>query len=126
MKASIYQLADKIEIWLTTGIIEENILKNDFYFSSPYWKNANKDDFLQTFKDPSKYISTSLSKIRAFDPIIHCFSEDFLSFTIIVKYHTLNGASVDEVVVCTTHEGKIQTMLSVYDLDKTKAALELE
>lgn len=129
MKQSAKQLADHIENWLTTGTIHSDILSPFFQFSSPFWKNANKEQFLNKFKDPQEYIDTSLSKIKYFEPIKQYFSigenDCHSGFSIALRYHTKNGSSVDEVVVCTVKNEQIDSMLSIYDLNTTKHALEL-
>ncbi|TNF70319.1 MAG: hypothetical protein EP298_00015 [Gammaproteobacteria bacterium] len=94
-------------------------------FSSPFWKQANKDSFLDKFLDSTEYIEKSLSNIVKFDTVIHCANEDNSYFTLTLRYHTKNGYSVDEVVICAVRDGKIFNMKSIYDLALTKKAQNL-
>tara|TARA_B100000508_G_C11428378_1_gene262046 strand:+ start:460 stop:918 length:459 start_codon:yes stop_codon:yes gene_type:complete len=122
----IHRLAKSIEVWLTTGKLDPDVLHKQFTFSSPFWKQANRQEFLDQFLNPVEYQQTALSKIIKFDPIVHCVSEDKVYFTIALTYHTHNGHQVDEVVLCTLDSGLIIKMVSIYDLNETKMALELE
>ncbi|WP_192484107.1 MULTISPECIES: hypothetical protein [Cysteiniphilum] len=122
MKYTILELSQLIEEWLTKGKLNPDILADDFMFSSPFWKQADKAEFLSKFLDPAEYIKKSLSNISNFDPVICCFSEDKAYFTLALRYHTQNGYSVDEVVICSVKSGLIHNMNTVYDLEQTKLA----
>ena len=122
MNDNIDSLIHAVQTWLVTGSISPDILADDFIFSSPFWKEASKSAFLDKFLDPTEYIETSLSNITGFDPIINCVSKDRSYFTITLKYHTKNGSSVDEVVVCKVQDGLITEMKSIYDLSETLKA----
>lgn len=126
MGYTVNTLIKAVDIWLTTGDLDKHILHNDFIFSSPFWKNANKEVFLNQFLDASEYKKTALEKILTFDPIIHCTSEDQKYFTITLTYHTRNGHSVDEVLLAEVKDGFLYRMTSIYDLNETKVALEIE
>lgn len=100
--------------------------KEPFKFISPFWKGNNKAEFLDKFLDPTTYITTSLSKIIKFDPVIKFKSiSDDNNFAIILQYHTRNGSSVYETVLGTIKDGLLIELRSIYDLDETKKALEL-
>lgn len=125
MKYTITELSKSVEKWLIDGNLNPDILSDNFTFSSPFWKQADKEGFLDKFLDPTEYIEKSLSNIIKFDPAIHCFSEDKSYFTITLRYHTKNGYSVDEVVVCEVKDDQISSMNTIYDLELTKKAHNL-
>ncbi|WP_150467419.1 hypothetical protein [Francisella sp. SYW-9] len=125
MKNTTRELARAIEKWLIKGTLNPNILSENFKFSSPFWKHANREEFLNKFLDPSEYIEKSLSNIIRFEPTILCISEDEKYFTLTLKYHTKNGYSVDEVVVCEIQNRCIANMNTIYDLELTKKAHNL-
>jgi CRISPR/Cas system Type II protein with McrA/HNH and RuvC-like nuclease domain len=125
MSYDIEFLMNSIEKWLTDGSLNQGILSNDFTFTSPFWKHADKNGFLEKFLDPTEYIEKSLSNIIKFDPIICCISKDNSYFTLTLTYHTKNGTSVDEVVVCTIKNGLLHKMKKIYDLELTKKAHNL-
>ncbi|MBP9743310.1 MAG: hypothetical protein KBD37_08130 [Burkholderiales bacterium] len=123
---TLEQIANCIEIWLTNGYIEANMLADNFKFISPFWKGSNKNEFLDKFLDPTTYTNTSLSKIIKFDPVIKFKSiSDDNNFAIILQYHTRNGSSVYEAVLGTIKDGLLIELSSIYDLNETKNALEL-
>ena len=122
MNYSIDTLMQAVEKWLVTGELNTNILSSDFTFSSPFWKKANKQEFIAKFSDPTEYIEKSLVNITKFDPIVYCASKDGQYFTLTLTYHTKNGCSVDEVVLCEVNEGLLQRMKTIYDLSETKKA----
>jgi hypothetical protein len=122
---SIDQLINSVQHWLTVGELDVSILANDFEFNSPFWKKANRAEFIEQFQDPTDYTNTALAKIIKFDPIVRCVSEDKNYFTITLTYHTRNDHSVTEVIHCRVNDGLIQKMVSIYDLAETKAALGL-
>ncbi len=125
-RLSLEQIADFVETWLLEGNIEANMLADNFKFISPFWKGNNKAEFLDKFLDPTTYITTSLSKIIKFDPVIKFKSiSDDNNFAIILQYHTRNGSSVYETVLGTIKDGLLIELRSIYDLDETKKALEL-
>lgn len=126
MSDTVNRLVKAINIWLTTGDLDKNILHHDFTFSSPFWKNANKEAFLSQFLDATEYKKTALEKIVKFHPIVHCVSEDQQYFTITLTYHTHNGHSVDEVVLAEIKDNLLYRMKSIYDLHETKVALEIK
>lgn len=125
MNNNVKVIVGAVNKWLTTGALEQDLIHKEFIFSSPFWKHAERQEFLDQFLDPSDYKEAALSKILRFDPIIHCVSEDQHYFTITLTYHTRNGHSVDEVVLGEIRNGLLYKMTSIYDLDKTKQALEL-
>lgn len=125
MRFTIKELGNAIEKWLIEGELNPNVLSDDFTFSSPFWKKADREGFLNKFLDPTEYIEKSLSNIVKFDPTIFCISEDNKYFTLTLTYHTKNGYSVDEVVVCRVRDDRICSMNTIYDLDQTKKAHNL-
>ena len=125
MSYDIDFLIDSVEEWLVKGNLNQNILSSEFTFSSPFWKQADKNEFLDKFLDPTEYIEKSLSNIIKFDPFIRCISIDNSYFTLTLTYHTKNGTSVDEVAVCTIKNGLICRMKTIYDLEETKKAHNL-
>lgn len=125
MAYSINQLMEAIEAWLMSGDLDPDILSDDFVFSSPFWQQADKKAFLDKFLDPAEYIEKSLSNITAFDPIVRCIAKDNAYFTLVLKYHTKNGCSVDEAVVCKVENGLVASMKTIYDLAQTKQAHNL-
>ena len=125
MSYSIEQLAKAVELWLVKGDLDPGILSDEFEFNSPFWKKADRQSFLDKFLDPTEYIEKSLSNIVSFDPIQLCFSDAKDVFTITLTYHTQNGTSVDECVLCHVKEGRLVSMRSIYDLVLTKKAHNL-
>lgn len=122
---NIEMLMDFVETWLTTGDLNSEILSDSFTFSSPFWNKANKNEFLSKFLDPGEYIEKSLKNIIKFDPIIRCISYSQQYFTLVLRYHTKNGTSVDEVVLCEIKNNLLFSMKSIYDLSLTKKAHNL-
>lgn len=125
MTDNIDRLMEAIETWLMSGGLDPDILSDDFVFSSLFWQQADKKAFLNKFLDPAEYIEKSLSNITAFDPIIRCVAKDNAYFTLVLKYHTKNGCSVDEAVVCKVKNGLVTSMNTIYDLAQTKQAHNL-
>tara|TARA_R110000868_G_scaffold84822_7_gene239010 strand:- start:1189 stop:1566 length:378 start_codon:yes stop_codon:yes gene_type:complete len=125
MQYDINDLMTHVQAWLTTGVLVPTILSDDFLFTSPYWKQANKVDFVSKFLDATEYVEKSLSKITHFDTIYAMRDDKNACFTLVLKYHTKNGNSVDEAVFCRIEKGLIIEMRSIYDLAATKEALEL-
>ncbi len=118
-------MANKIKHWLISGKLDPEILSEDFLFQSPFWKQANKNEFVKEFIESDKYIKTALSKIERFDPVIITISNDGIYFNIFLTYHTRNNASVNECVFGSIENGKVRKLISIYDLEETKHALEL-
>ena len=125
MSHDIEYLTEAIQTWLVEGKLDADVLADSFTFSSPFWKEATKSEFLEKFLDPAEYIEKSLSNITGFDPIIHCVSRNKDFFTITLRYHTKNGCSVDEVVLCRVENGLVSKMKSIYDLEQTIKAHNL-
>ena len=50
-KFTLDELLDSVEHWLVTGELNLDILAPDFHFSSPFWKQANREEFLAQFND---------------------------------------------------------------------------
>jgi len=120
------EIINCIEIWLVKGDINDDILDDNFKFISPFWKGNDKAEFLDKFLDPTVYITTSLSKITSFDPVMKFKNtSNNNSFAIILQYHTKNGNSVYETVLGNVLNGKLIELRSIYDLNATKIALEL-
>lgn len=125
MTYNIDQLMEAVETWLVSGDLNPGILSDNFVFSSPFWRQADKKAFLDKFLDPTEYIEKSLSNIIAFDPIIRCVAKDNTHFTLVLKYHTQNDCSIDEAVVCKVEDGLVTSMNTIYDLAQTKQAHNL-
>jgi hypothetical protein len=53
MQTKLNELIESIKVWLKTGEINPDILAEEFVFSSPYWKRANRKEFLEKFLDPT-------------------------------------------------------------------------
>lgn len=125
MTDGIKNIVDGVNTWLTTGLLDETLLHEAFIFNSPFWKQANRQAFLEQFLNPAAYQEAALSKIIKFDPLIHCISENQHYFTITLTYHTRNGNLVDETVLGEIKDNKLFRMTSIYDLEETRIALEL-
>ena len=119
------EIKEAVERWLVTGELNASILANDFTFSSPFWQQANRENFIDKFSDPTAYIEKSLSNIVKFDSFVYCISHDNRYFTLTFTYYTKNGCSVDEVVLCKIKDGLLQSMKTIYDLSQTKKAHNL-
>ena len=80
MSYCVKHLISAIQTRLVEGKLNASVLAKDFYFSSPFWKEAAKAEFLEKFLDLTEYIEKSLYNITSFDPITHCISKnkDFL------------------------------------------------
>jgi hypothetical protein len=119
------EILNFVETWLITGDLNESMLAENFQFTSPFWKGANKSEFLKQFGDPKSYQEVALSKITHFDPVIKLkdFNEEHVA--IILQYHTKNGNHVYETVLGTLANGLLVELRSIYDLDETKKSLEL-
>ncbi len=124
-KFTINEIADFIETWLVSGKLNKNILSEKFQFTSPFWKQANRDDFLAEFGDSKSYQEIALSKITHFDPVIQLKSSNGTNFGIVLQYHTRNGQQVYETVFGTVADGLLVELRSIYDLNETKKALDL-
>jgi hypothetical protein len=124
-KFTIDEITNLIETWLVSGELNPQILSEKFQFTSPFWKGANKIEFLAQFGDSKSYQETALSKITHFDPVIQLKSANGNNFSIILQYHTRNGHQVYETVFGTVADGLLMELRSIYDLDETKKALEL-
>lgn len=119
------EIIGEVEKWLTTGIFNPHILAKDFNFSSPFWENSNRDKFVNTFLNSNIYYEKSLVNILSFDPILRLKSDDKSFFTLVLRYHTKYGISVDEAVTGQVKDGQLIKLLSIYDLEKTKLAHRL-
>jgi len=124
-KFTIDEITNLIETWLVSGELNPVILSEKFQFTSPFWKGANRAEFLAQFGDPKSYQEAALSKITHFDPIIQLKSSNEENFAIVLQYHTRNGNHVYETVYGTIADGSLVELRSMYDLDETKKALEL-
>ena len=125
-KWTIEEIMNLVESWLVTGALNSDILAENFQFNSPFWKGANRAEFIAQFGDPQAYQETALSKITHFDPLIQLKSADGKHFVIALQYHTKNGSHVYETVLGAVSDGLVTEMRSIYDLDETKRALDLE
>jgi hypothetical protein len=124
-KPTINNVANSIKQWLTSGKLDPTILSADFLFQSPFWKQANKVEFIKEFIESDNYINTALSKIERFDPIVITVSDDGSYFNIFLTYHTTLGFSVNECVFGKVSNNEVVNLISVYDLIETKKALGL-
>lgn len=122
---TIDEIMNDVEIWLVTGKLNTKMLSDRFEFNSPFWKKANKSDFIKQFEDSTEYQKTALSKITHFHPLIKYTDKTGKHFSIVLQYHTKNGSHVYETVVGTVENGLLIDMRSIYDLNETKAALEI-
>lgn len=121
----IDQIIDVIETWLVSGKLNSDVLSDDFQFSSPFWRDANKTEFIKQFGDASSYQETALSKINYFDPVIKLKDADEKHFAIVLQYHTKNDSHVYETVFGTVKNGSLAELRSIYDLNETKKSLEI-
>jgi hypothetical protein len=122
---SVSEIMNAIETWLVSGVLNQNIFSDNFQFTSPFWKGANKTEFMIQFGDPKSYQEVALSKITHFDPIIQLKSSDGSYFAIVLQYHTQNGGQVYETVLGRVNDGLLVELRSIYDLDETKTSLEI-
>ena len=126
MPFTIEELIDLTETWLIKGDLNPDMLEEKFQFISPFWKGNNKAEFIDKFLDPTEYKKLSLSNITKFDPLLQFKGLDGKHFSIILQYHTKNGSSVWEAVLGTVKDGMLVELRSIYDLEATKKAHELE
>ena len=124
-KLSIQEIAAAIKQWLVTGDISPELLADEFQFSSPYWKEASRDQFIQQFCLGDDYKNKVLSKITKFDSMITLFDETHTYFSITLRYTTNNGTSVNEAVLGKTDGSFLTQLTSIYDLTETRKAFEL-
>lgn len=122
---SINEIMNVVEKWLITGELNTDILSDHFQFNSPFWKNANKIEFIEQFGDPTSYQKTALSKIIHFDPVIKLIDANNKHFAIVLQYHTKNGSHIYETVFGIVEDGLLIELRSIYDLNETKKALEI-
>ena len=66
---------DHIKNWLKTGELNPDMLSDNFTFSSPFWREANRSAFIEKFLDPTEYIEKSVSNITGYTPMIACKSD---------------------------------------------------
>ena len=121
-KFTLDELLNSVETWIVTGKLDPDILAPDFHFSSPFWQNTNREQFLAQFADPKVYQETALSNITHFDPLLQFKGVDGQHFAIIMQYHTKNGTHVYETVLGSMANGLVTEMRSIYDLAETKKA----
>ena len=121
-KFTVDELLNSVETWLVTGKLDPDILASDFHFSSPFWQQTNREQFLAQFADPKVYQETALSNITHFDPLLQFKGVDGQHFAIIMQYHTKNDTHVWETVFGSTSDGLVTEMRSIYDLAETKKA----
>ena len=123
---STNEIMDSVEQWLLTGSVDEARFKTmfatNFEFDSPSWKHANKEDFFKTLVQGTLYYEKGLKAITHFDPIIKLKNSDDTQFSIIIQYHTKNGCSVWETVLGKVEHGLLTELRSIYDLEETKKA----
>jgi hypothetical protein len=119
------QILNFVETWLITGNLNESMLAEGFLFASPFWKGANKSEFLKQFGNPKSYQEVALSKITHFNPVIKLKDTDEKHIAVVLQYHTKNGNHVYETVFGTLKNGLLVELRSIYDLDETKKSLEL-
>lgn len=110
---TIDKIINDVEIWLVTGKLNTKMLSGNFEFNSPFWKKANKTDFIKKFEDPTEYQKTALSKITHFDPLIKYIDKTGKHFSIVLQYHTKNGSHVYETVIGTVENGLLTDMRSI-------------
>ncbi|OGV28322.1 MAG: hypothetical protein A3E88_02690 [Legionellales bacterium RIFCSPHIGHO2_12_FULL_35_11] len=122
---TIDEIINDVETWLVTGKLNIQMLSENFEFNSPFWKKANKNDFIKQFEDPTEYKKAALSKITHFDPLIKYKDDSGKQFAIVLQYHTRNDQHVYETVIGTVENGLLTDMRSIYDLNETKEALEI-
>ena len=122
---TIDEILNLVEIWVFTGELNPDMLEENFHFSSPFWQKTNRAEFLVKFADPKVYQETALSKITHFDPVIQLKSADGKHFAIVFQHHTKNGGQVYEAVLGAASAGLITEMRSIYDLEETKKALDI-
>jgi hypothetical protein len=123
---TVEEMMTLIERWLVSGELNPAIFADNFKFSSPFWKEANKNEFLAQFGDPTSYRETALSKITRFDPLVQLKSADNKHFAIVLQYYTKNLKQVYETVYGTISDGLLIELRSIYDLNETRQALEIE
>ena len=102
------------------------MLAENFQFISPFWKGNNKAEFLNKFLDPTEYKKVSLSNITKFDPLLRFKEITGNHFAIILQYHTKNGCHIWETVLGKVDNGLLIELRSIYDLEATKKAHELQ
>ena len=122
----VEQIIDAIKTWLVSGELNSDVLSDHFEFSSPFWKKANRVEFIKQFGDPRAYQETALSKITHFDPVIILKDRNEKYFTIVLQYHTKNDSHVYETVFGIIENGLLIGLRSIYDLEETKQALQLD
>lgn len=120
------EILNFVETWLITGELNTTMLADNFQFTSPFWKGANKSEFIKQFGDPKSYQEVALSKITHFDPVIKLKDIEAKHIAIVLQYYTKNGNHVYETVFGTVINGKLVELRSIYDLDETKKALEIK
>lgn len=125
MTYTTQQIMTAVETWLVTGEVEADMFAENFLFTSPFWQQANKAEFLKAFRDSNVYQEATLAQIESFGPIIKTMRSDERFFAIVLRYNTCNGHSVDEAVHGEVQQGQLVRLLSIYDLAETKLALEL-
>src|SRR5690348_16614540 len=101
------------------------MLGEDFKFISPFWRSNSRKEFIDKFQNTSIYQDTSLSKILKFDPLIKFHGLDQQHLAIILQYHTKNKSSVYEAVLGKIANGHLVELRTIYDLQDTKKALQL-
>ena len=119
--------ADAIEKWLVTGELALGIsdFSENFLFESPFWKKAGRSEFIAEFQQSSKYKDRSLSRIKSFKSVIKLKDKDSY-FAIVLNYLSENGNSVWEAVLGKIENEKLSELRSIYDLNETKLALDLD
>ena len=126
MHFTMEEIINFTETWIVKGDLNPDILADNFQFISPFWKSNNKAVFLEKFLDPTEYIRLSLSNITKFDPYLNFQGLDGKHFSMILQYFTKNGSNVWEAVLGKVEDGKLVELRSIYDLEATKKAHELE
>ena len=118
--------ADAIEKWLVCGdlSLEVSDFSEKFVFDSPFWEKAERSEFIDKFKKSSGYKDLSLKKIKSFDSVIKFKNKN--QFLIVLNYYSINGMSVWEAVLGKVEDGKLSELRSIYDLNETKRALDLD
>jgi hypothetical protein len=124
-KWTIEEMMTLVEVWLVTGALNPDTLADNFQFNSPFWRDANRAEFIAQFGNPKAYQDTALSKITHFDPVVQLKAADGQHFAIVLQYHTKNGGHVYETVFGVMSDGLLAEMRSIYDLNETKMALDL-
>ncbi len=126
MTYSLEIIAEKLRTWLTTGKFDAELIANDFQFNSPYWQNLNKQEFVSTFLNSTDYEDITLKKIKSFDLVESFVNLKTNHIAIISIYTTKNNITVNESLFAKVKNNQLSRLTTIYDLDETKKALDIE